>query len=92
MFAVIAAMAEFERELIRERVEAGLRRAKGQGKTLGRPRLILHRDRVAVLRAAGKPMQAIAKELGVSRRTVQRVLTAAQKPLVDFCPPKSPFL
>ncbi len=78
MFAVIAAMAEFERELIRERVHAGLRRAKAQGKRLGRPLRVFHRDRVALLHQAGKPIGAIAKELGVSRRTVQRVLRAGQ--------------
>jgi len=39
MFTIIAAMAEFERDLIRERTIAGLRRARAQGKTLGRPRI-----------------------------------------------------
>ncbi len=78
MFAVIGAMAEFERELIRERIQAGLRRARGQGKRLGRPPRVFHRDRVLALHGAGKPMRAIAEELGVSRRTVQRVLRAGR--------------
>ncbi len=86
MFAAIAAMAEFERELIRERVQAGLRRARAQGKRLGRPPRIFHRDRVLPLRQAGKTLQAIARELGISRRAVQRILKGAQKPLADFCP------
>jgi DNA invertase Pin-like site-specific DNA recombinase len=86
MFAVIAAMAEFERELIRERIQAGLRRARAQGKRLGRPPRVFHRDRVLPLRQAGKTIRVIAQELGISRRAVQRVLRAAQKPLADFCP------
>ena len=86
MFAVIAAMAEFERDLIRERVQAGLRRARLQGKRLGRPPRIFHRDRVLPLRQAGKTIRAIAQELGISRRAVQRILKGAQKPLADFCP------
>ncbi len=80
MFAVIAAMAEFERELIRERIQAGLRRARLQGtrsgKPIGRPRRVFHRDQVASLREAGQTLQAIARTLQVSRRTVARVLHA----------------
>ena len=41
MFQIIAAMAEFERELIRERTIAGLERARAEGKTLGRPRKVI---------------------------------------------------
>ncbi|MGH7378559.1 MAG: recombinase family protein, partial [Candidatus Methylomirabilales bacterium] len=79
MFAVIAAMAEFERELIRERIQAGLRRARAQGKRLGRPPAIYHRDRVLPLRQAGKSARAIAQELGISRRAVQRALGGGAK-------------
>jgi putative DNA-invertase from lambdoid prophage Rac len=87
MFSVIAAMADFERELIRERVQAGLRRARAHRKPLERPPRVFHRDRVLPLRQAGKTIRAIAQELGVSRRAVQRILKAAQKPLADFCCP-----
>jgi DNA invertase Pin-like site-specific DNA recombinase len=85
MFAVVAAMAEFERALIKERIQAGLRRAKAQGKRLGRPPRVYHRDRVLPLREAGHSLRRIAKELGVSRRTVQRALRTAQNPLADLC-------
>jgi DNA invertase Pin-like site-specific DNA recombinase len=78
MFAVIAAMAEFERELIRERIQAGLRRARAQGtrsgKPIGRPRRVFHRDRVATLRAEGQSLRAIGRTLQVSPRTVARLL------------------
>ncbi len=84
MFAVIAAMAEFERELIRERIQAGLRRPRAQGKRLGRPPRVYHRDRVLPLRQAGRGLRAIAKELGPSRRSVQRALRAAQSPPPDL--------
>ena len=84
MFAVIAAMAEFERELIRERIQAGLRRARAQGKRLGRPPTIYHRDRVLPLRQAGHSIRRIAQALGISRRAVQRALKGAQNPLPDL--------
>ncbi len=78
MFAVIAAMAEFERAIIAERVAAGLRRARIQGtrsgKPIGRPRRVFHRDQVAVLRAEGQSLRVIAHTLQVSPRTVSRVL------------------
>lgn len=78
MFAVIGAMAEFERELIRERIQAGLRRARAQGtrsgKPIGRPRRVFHRNQVASLRSEGHSLRAIAQSLQVSRRTVARIL------------------
>ena len=79
MFAVIGAMAEFEREIIRERVEAGLRRAKYRGKRLGRPPRVFHRASVVQRRAEGLSIRQIAKALHVSARTVQRVLGSVAK-------------
>ncbi len=84
MFTVIAAMAEFERELAKERVQAGLRRARAQGKRLGQPPGIFHRDHVAALHQAKKSMPAIADGLGVSRRTVQRLLDAGKRLFQTF--------
>lgn len=78
MFAVIAAMAEFERAHPRGA-------APGPGKRLGSPPRVYHRDRVLPLRLAGKSLRAIAKELGISRRAVQRALERAQNRLADFC-------
>jgi DNA invertase Pin-like site-specific DNA recombinase len=79
MFAVIGAMAEFEREIIRERVQAGLRRARYHGKRLGRPPRVFHRDQVAQLRGEGLSIRKIAKKLGVSARSVQRTLHPVAK-------------
>ena len=67
---VLGAIAEFERERIRERVRAGLERAKAQGKRLGRPERALPTERLKALQ--GLPMRQVAKRLGVSLATAYR--------------------
>ena len=74
VFTVIAAVAELERSLIRERVVMGLERAKAQGKTLGRPRPWVDLERIARLKAQGLSLRAIARETGISRPTVTSIL------------------
>jgi DNA invertase Pin-like site-specific DNA recombinase len=74
MFQIIGAMAEFERSLIQERVKAGLRSAKLKGKTLGRPALILDRDRISRLRVSGASIRQIAEQLEISTATVHKAL------------------
>jgi putative DNA-invertase from lambdoid prophage Rac len=71
---ILAAMAEFERELIVERTKAGLARAKRQGRIGGRPRLVVNRDHIATMAAEGNSMRAIAQELGISASSVCRLL------------------
>lgn len=73
--AVIAAVAEFERDLLVERTQAGLSRAKAQGKVLGRPSSLTleQREVVRIKRAAGVSLGAIADEFGVSRSAIQRI-------------------
>ena len=73
---ILAALSEFERARIVERVQAGLQRAKRQGRTLGRPRASISRFQLA--RVEGLSTRAAAKALGVPRSTLQRYL--AQKP------------
>ena len=68
---ILSGVAEFERELIRERTSSGLRRAKASGKVLGRPARIFRRDEVARLRAAGQSWRVIAKALGVPVSTIR---------------------
>jgi len=70
IFTIISAVAQLERDIIAERVKAGLRRAKENGKKLGRPRL--NYTNVRKLRDQGLSIRAIAKELGISRSSVQR--------------------
>jgi DNA invertase Pin-like site-specific DNA recombinase len=67
---ILAAIAEFERERIRERVLAGLARARSQGRVLGRPRVRLPLERLQSV--AGLPVQVAADRLGVSRSTLKR--------------------
>ena len=71
---VINAVAEFERDLLIERTQSGLSRAKAQGKRLGRPSALTdaQRDDVRTKRAAGLSLGALAKEYGVSRAAIQR--------------------
>src|SRR6266853_1075030 len=53
VFGIFASIAEFERELIRDRVRSGLASARAKGKRLGRPTVLVDTARVAVLRASG---------------------------------------
>jgi putative DNA-invertase from lambdoid prophage Rac len=73
--AVIAAVAEFERDLLIERTHAGLVRAKAQGKKLGRPSSLTSEQQVAVRlqRKKGTSLGSLAKEFGVSRSAIQRI-------------------
>jgi DNA invertase Pin-like site-specific DNA recombinase len=76
VFGIFASIAEFERELIRDRVKSGIAAAKSRGKRLGRPRVSVDASRIAALRASGRSWPKIAAELGVSVGTVYQ---AAQK-------------
>jgi len=75
LFHVLAAISEFERDLIRDRVLAGLKRARAHGQRLGRPRVSLDLARAGRLLAEGRSMRAVAKLLGVSRMTLSRAVT-----------------
>ena len=72
---VIAAVAEFERDLLIERTQAGLERAKAQGKKLGRPSALTKMQQQEILekRANGISLGVLAKEYSVSRAAIQRV-------------------
>jgi len=71
MLTILAGIAEFEREMIRERTLAGLRAARARGKVLGRRRRVFRRDEAIRLRAAGQSWRAIARELNVPVSTVR---------------------
>ena len=74
---LLAAISEFERELIKERVQAGMRQAKKAGKSLGRPKLVFNREDVHDLRARGASLRDISKQLGLSMGVVTRTLKPA---------------
>ena len=67
---IFASVAEYEREMIRERVVAGLRKAKASGKHIGRPRVVLNRLRIGQLRGEGLSWRAIARKLDLPVSTV----------------------
>jgi DNA invertase Pin-like site-specific DNA recombinase len=77
MFTIIGTMAQLERDIIRERVKAGLDRARSRGVRLGRPVAQAKPDEVAVLKQQGLSVPEIAKRLRCSRSTVKRRLREA---------------
>src|SRR5215475_4095841 len=82
IFTVLGAVAELERNLIRERVQMGISRARRQGKALGRPRVEVDPLQVAGLRARGLSWNQIAVKLGIGRGTAERAFKSlSQKPL-----------
>ena len=72
---VLNAVAEFERDLLIERTQAGLSRAKAEGKALGRPAALSPEDQETIRqrRSEGVSLGVLAKEYGVSRAAIQRV-------------------
>jgi DNA invertase Pin-like site-specific DNA recombinase len=78
MFQMLGVFSEFEREIIRERVNAGLARAKAQGKTLGRPRQNDPKRFAAIrkLRRQKVGINKIARQLRIGVSSVQRLVSA----------------
>jgi DNA invertase Pin-like site-specific DNA recombinase len=77
---VLMAVAEFEREIIRERVNSGLAAARARGARLGRPNsLDEHRTSVAALLAQGKGVREIARELELAVSSAYKLVRAARK-------------
>jgi DNA invertase Pin-like site-specific DNA recombinase len=76
MAALLAVFAEFEREILRERVRAGLTHARQNGQRLGRPvTAALHADQMRKLFSAGVSKAEIARQLQIGRTSVRRMLT-----------------
>ena len=74
VIAILATIAKQEHARLSERVVAGLRRAKREGKVLGRKRIILDRERVRRMHANGQSVRAIAAQIGVSKSLVANIL------------------
>ncbi|WP_159850851.1 recombinase family protein [Brevundimonas sp. G8] len=79
--SVIAAVAEFERDLLIERTQAGLKRAKAEGRSLGRPPTLsqAQQEEVRAQRAAGVSLGALAAAYKVTRSAIQRVEKRADR-------------
>src|SRR5450756_1350441 len=71
LFTIVSAVAQLERELIRERVTAGIRNARANGKRLGRPRVKANLEEILQLRAEGHSLRKIAAKLGIGDGTVR---------------------
>ncbi len=79
MAGLLAIFAQFEREILRERVKAGIAQARRHGKRHGRPPRVAHRaPDVQRLAAAGRSQSAIARQLGISRTSVRRFLSLSE--------------
>jgi DNA invertase Pin-like site-specific DNA recombinase len=74
MFHIIAAMAQFERSLIQERVRAGMRNARAKGRQIGRRRAAFDPEQARSLLLAGRSLAQVGAALGVSASTVCRRL------------------
>lgn len=76
LFTMISAFAEFERSIIRERVIAGMERAKAKGKVLGRPKIPPFTIRATLeLKGKGMGYKAICKKLGISKSAYYQIIT-----------------
>lgn len=73
---LISSIAELESDLIRERVRAGMRRARLEGRQIGRARLDIDREQVVKDRRSGMSLTATAKKHGISRASVCRIVHA----------------
>lgn len=76
---ILATVAKFEADRMSNRVRSGLARAKAQGKTLGRPKAIIDRGKLEIMREQGMSLRQIADATGKSAMTIQRLLVAAKE-------------
>jgi len=74
MVVIVSAIAELERNLIVERVRAGMRRARAEGRQIGRARLDVDREQIVHDRRSGMSLTQVAKKHSVSRATVCRMM------------------
>jgi DNA invertase Pin-like site-specific DNA recombinase len=79
IFTIISAVAQLERDLICERVSAGIRNARAKGKRLGRPTCYADLDRIAEMRASGVSLRQIAATLKVGYGTVRARLETGER-------------
>jgi DNA invertase Pin-like site-specific DNA recombinase len=76
---MVGSIAELERSLIVERIKAGMRRAKIEGRRLGRAPLDVDRDAIVRDRLSGMSLTDVAKKYGISRASVVRVVRDAKQ-------------
>ena len=74
IFTIISAMSKLERDIIAERVKGGLRKARANGKRLGRPKSVIDIDKLAGFRKQNMSIRKIANEMKLSKGTIERAL------------------
>ncbi len=77
IFTIISAVAQLERDIIAERVKTGLRRAKENGKRIGRPEISVDEGEIRRLRAGGRSLREIAPQVGISHTKVAQIIASA---------------
>jgi len=87
MIVIVAAISELERSLIVERVRAGMRRAKLEGRQIGRARLDINREQVVIDRRSGLSLTLVARKHSISRASVCRLMKEAN----NGCRPAIPI-
>jgi DNA invertase Pin-like site-specific DNA recombinase len=85
IFTIISAMSKLERDIIAERVKGGLRKAKANGKRLGRPNSDIDTGKVIKFKEQGKSVREIAKEMGIHRSKVERTLKLSVSKTLESC-------
>lgn len=81
LFTIVGAVAQLERDLIRERVSAGIRNARACGKRLGRPQRIIDAEQMLRMRAEGASLRQISATLGIGYGTIRtRIQSVSGKP------------
>ncbi|MGA2646972.1 MAG: recombinase family protein [Candidatus Sulfotelmatobacter sp.] len=83
---IISAIAELERSLVAERVKSGMRRAKLEGKVIGRARLDVDREQVIEDRRSGMSLTLVARKHSISRASVCRLMKEANQPALAAMP------
>ena len=83
IFGIFASIAEFERELIRDRVRSGIRSARARGRKIGRPRTAVNPGQIARLRSQGASWTAVCAETGLSAGTAKRAFYSLSKNLPE---------
>ena len=74
VIAILAAVAKQEHARLSERVVAGLRRAKREGRQLGRPKVLVDREKLKAARSEGLSLRAIGSRFGISHQLVANLL------------------
>src|ERR1039458_5300639 len=79
---LIGSIAELESDLIRERVRAGMRRARLEGRQIGRARLNIDREQIVIDRRSGMSLTQVAKRHNISRASVCRLMNEANRVVI----------